>query len=133
MCGIAGIWNHRAGVESVAAVAKMLDAMRHRGPDGRGTLEFEGGAAGMVRLALVDLSDRGQQPLWSADGRVAIIFNGEMYNFRAERERLLGQGYHFRSTTDTEAALNLYSITCAACTRWRSSIGARQALANFQS
>jgi asparagine synthase (glutamine-hydrolysing) len=66
----------------------MLDAMQHRGPDGRGTLAFDGGAAGMVRLALVDLSDRGQQPLWSADRRVAILFNGEIYNFRAERDRL---------------------------------------------
>src|SRR5437879_4742679 len=107
MCGIAGIWNHRAGSESVSAAVKMLDAMQHRGPDGRGTLQYEGGAAGMVRLALVDLSDRGQQPLWSSDGRVAIVFNGEMYNFRAERERLLDRGYRFRSTTDTEVVLNL--------------------------
>jgi asparagine synthase (glutamine-hydrolysing) len=88
MCGIAGIWNSRAGGDAEAAVGAMLDAMQHRGPDGRGTLAFEAGAAGMVRLALVDLSDRGQQPLWSADRRVAIVFNGEIYNFRAERERL---------------------------------------------
>ena len=66
------------------------------------------GAAGMVRLALVDLSDRGQQPLWSADRRVAIIFNGEIYNFRAERERLEQRGVQFRTTTDTEVILNLY-------------------------
>ncbi len=86
----------------------MLDAMRHRGPDGRGTLSFAGGAAGMVRLALVDLSDRGQQPLWSPDRRVAVLFNGEMYNFRQERQRLEGKGYVFRTTTDTEVILNLY-------------------------
>ena len=67
----------------------MLDAMpHHRGPDGRGRLEYEGGAAGMVRLALLDLSARGQQPLWSLDRRMAILFNGEMYNFREERRRL---------------------------------------------
>src|SRR5581483_10460046 len=107
MCGIAGIWNSSAA-GTPACVGAMLDAMRHRGPDGRGTLEYQGGAAGMVRLALVDLSDRGQQPLWSADGRVAILFNGEVYNFRAERERLLGLGYRFHSTTDTEVVLNLY-------------------------
>lgn len=86
----------------------MLDAMRHRGPDGRGTLEFAGGAAGMVRLALVDLSPRGQQPFWSADRRVAILFNGEIYNFREERDRLAKGDFRFRSTTDTEVVLNLY-------------------------
>jgi asparagine synthase (glutamine-hydrolysing) len=86
----------------------MLEAMRHRGPDGRGMMEYAGGAAGMVRLALVDLSDRGQQPLWSPDGRVAILFNGEIYNFRTERDRLERAGHRFRTTTDTEVILNLY-------------------------
>src|ERR1700675_1335104 len=102
MCGIAGIWNQTAGGEAEPAVAAMLDAMQHRGPDGRGTLEFAGGAAGMVRLALVDLSDRGQQPMWSEDRRVAILYNGEVYNFRAERDRLEKAGHRFRTTTDTE-------------------------------
>jgi asparagine synthase (glutamine-hydrolysing) len=107
MCGIAGIWN--ASVEQPTDnVAAMLDAMRHRGPDGRGTLSYPGGAAGMVRLALVDLSDRGQQPLWSADRKVAILFNGEIYNFREERARLEQRGYKFATTTDTEVILNLY-------------------------
>jgi asparagine synthase (glutamine-hydrolysing) len=108
MCGIAGIWNLRDSQKAEGAVGAMLDAMRHRGPDGRGALSFAGGAAGMVRLALVDLSDRGQQPLWSADRRVAIVFNGEIYNFRAERVRLEKQGVTFRTTTDTEVILNLY-------------------------
>src|SRR5579871_6449758 len=108
MCGIAGIWNCRPGVDADAAVAAMLDAMRHRGPDGRGTLSFAGGAAGMVRLALVDLSDRGQQPFWSADRRVAVLFNGEIYNFRQERQRLERKGCEFRSATDTEVILHLY-------------------------
>jgi asparagine synthase (glutamine-hydrolysing) len=107
MCGIAGLWNVNHP-QPGAAVRTMLDAMRHRGPDGDGMVEYAGGAAGMVRLALVDLSSRGQQPLWSNDGRVAIIFNGEMYNFREERERLAAAGYTFRTTTDTEVLLNLY-------------------------
>ena len=107
MCGIAGIWNLRGG-DAEGAVAAMLDAMPHRGPDGRGALAFDGGAAGMVRLALVDLSDRGQQPIWSADRRVAILFNGEMYNFRSERERLVRAGRQFQSGTDTEVILHLY-------------------------
>src|SRR3990172_11474363 len=98
MCGIAGIWNVQLPRPG-ASVAAMLDSMKHRGPDGRGTLEYDGGAAGMVRLALVDLSERGQQPIWSADRRVAILFNGEIYNFRTERQRLEKSGYRFHTTT----------------------------------
>ncbi|MCU1267789.1 MAG: asparagine synthase (glutamine-hydrolyzing) [Acidobacteria bacterium] len=108
MCGIAGIWNRPKERDADARVAVMLDAMAHRGPDGRGLMEFSGGAAGMVRLALVDLSDRGAQPFWSDDRRVALIFNGEIYNFRTERERLVRDGYHFHSSTDTEVILALY-------------------------
>jgi asparagine synthase (glutamine-hydrolysing) len=107
MCGIAGIWNGGHG-ELGAAVAAMLSAMAHRGPDGRGTLTRTGVSAGMVRLALLDLSDRGQQPMWSVDGRVVILFNGEMYNFREERHRLEQGGYRFTSHTDTEVVLALY-------------------------
>jgi asparagine synthase (glutamine-hydrolysing) len=107
MCGLVGLWNV-SSERPHATVCEMLEAMKHRGPDGQGTLEYAGGAAGMVRLALVDLSERGQQPLWSADRRVAILYNGEIYNFRAERERLLGAGYRFTTTTDTEVILNLY-------------------------
>jgi asparagine synthase (glutamine-hydrolysing) len=108
MCGIAGLWNAQSGVDTRGAVERMLDAMHHRGPDGRGQMQFAGGAAGMVRLALVDLSERGQQPIWSEDRRVAILFNGEIYNFRDERARLEKAGYRFQSNTDTEVVLNLY-------------------------
>lgn len=86
----------------------MLGCMEHRGPDGRGTLEYKGGAAGMVRLALVDLSERGAQPFWSEDKKVALIYNGEIYNFREERARLESKGYRFHSNTDTEVILALY-------------------------
>src|SRR5580704_10513499 len=108
MCGIAGIWNCRPGFDAEAAMSAMLDSMQHRGPDGRGALTFEGGAAGMVRLALVDLSPRGMQPIWSADRRVAVLFNGEIYNFRSERDRLCQSGIAFHTATDTEVILQLY-------------------------
>ncbi|MEX0679277.1 MAG: asparagine synthase (glutamine-hydrolyzing) [Pirellulales bacterium] len=107
MCGIVGLWNV-ATKRPLANVGAMLDAMKHRGPDGRGTLEYAGGAAGMVRLALVDLSARGMQPIWSEDRRVAILFNGEIYNFRSERDRLEKAAHRFRTTTDTEVVLHLY-------------------------
>jgi asparagine synthase (glutamine-hydrolysing) len=69
---------------------------------------FEGGAAGAVRLALIDLSKRGDQPIWSSDRRVAILYNGEVYNHVEERSRLTAKGYAFRSSTDTEVILALY-------------------------
>lgn len=108
MCGIAGTWGRAPGDGERARTSQMLAAMRHRGPDGEGMLEYPGGAAGMVRLALVDLSTRGQQPLWSPGRDVAILFNGEHYTFRAQRERLAANGYPFQTTTDTEVALALY-------------------------
>ncbi|HKY41680.1 MAG TPA: asparagine synthase (glutamine-hydrolyzing) [Pyrinomonadaceae bacterium] len=106
MCGIAGVIG--GSTDYSPHLADMMRAMAHRGPDGQGTLAFEGGAVGAVRLAFLDLSDRGQQPLWSPDKRVAIIFNGEIYNHAAERERLAAGGYPFRSSSDTEVILALY-------------------------
>jgi len=106
MCGIAGVIG--GSTDYSPHLADMMRAMAHRGPDGQGTLTFDGGAVGAVRLAFLDLSDRGQQPIWSPDKRVAIIFNGEMYNHSAERERLAAGGYPFRSSSDTEVVLALY-------------------------
>ena len=106
MCGIAGIVG--GGGEYSSDLANMIRAQAHRGPDGSGTVTFEGGAAGAVRLALVDLSERGQQPIWSPEERVAILFNGEMYNHAGEHARLAARGYPFRSSTDTEVILALY-------------------------
>ena len=106
MCGIAGVIG--GSTDYSPQLADMMRAMAHRGPDGQGTLAFDGGAAGAVRLAFLDLSDRGQQPIWSADRRVAILFNGEMYNHAVEREGLRARGYPFQSSSDTEVVLALY-------------------------
>ena len=106
MCGIAGIVG--ATGDCSQTIVDMLQAQAHRGPDGSRFVAYEGGATGAVRLALVDLSERGQMPMWSPDGRVAIVFNGEMYNYLAERQRLASHAYPFRSTTDTEVILALY-------------------------
>lgn len=111
MCGIVGIWNvaHSDGDDALAGrVQAMLTAMVHRGPDGVGLHAFERGAIGMRRLALVDLSARADQPMWSQDKKVAIVFNGEIYNFRSERSRLEQKGYPFRTSSDTEVLLALY-------------------------
>jgi len=108
MCGIAGLWSSNPDAEAESRVKAMLAAMKHRGPDGSGTTAWPGGSAGMVRLALVDLSERGQQPLWSTDGKVGIVFNGEMYNHAEHRSRLRANGYAFKSDSDTEVVLALY-------------------------
>src|SRR5690242_9488623 len=99
MCGIAGIWNYSGNVPAELRLQSMLRAMHHRGPDGSGMHKFVGGACGMVRLALVDLSPRGDQPMWSSCGRIAVVFNGEIYNFREERRRLEAKGHTFRTST----------------------------------
>lgn len=107
MCGIAGLWNSRQE-QPGNHIAAMLQSMEHRGPDGIGRLEYKSGAAGMVRLALVDLSERGAQPFWSEDKKVALIYNGEVYNFKDERSRLESNGFRFHSQTDAEVVLSLY-------------------------
>lgn len=108
MCGIAGIWNYHGSKPAEQRIDDMLDAMNHRGPDSRGKIGFPGGATGMVRLALVDPTPRGEQPMWSPCGKVAVVFNGEIYNFREERQRLEPLGHSFRSSTDTEVLLHCY-------------------------
>src|SRR5436305_1457914 len=108
MCGIAGIWGEVPNKTTSESLGRMLRAMRNRGPDGARIQTFAGGGLGVVRLALVDVTQNGMQPFLSADGRVALVFNGEMYNHSAERERLRAAGHQFRSGSDTEVVLSLY-------------------------
>lgn len=84
--------------------------MHQRGPDGAGIWVSDDSRAGLVhrRLAIIDLSEAGAQPMTSPDGRVRIVFNGEIYNFRALRQELESAGCHFHSHSDTEVLLQLY-------------------------
>jgi asparagine synthase (glutamine-hydrolysing) len=86
----------------------MVDAMHHRGPDDRGVLQDENVTLGMTRLAIIDISSGGHQPMRSPDGKIAIVYNGELYNFREERLLLDKLGYSFHSTSDTEVVLRMY-------------------------
>ena len=113
MCGICGFVSLRGGEGEVGEIlAAMTDAIAHRGPDGEGLyrdlFSSGGGAAlGHRRLAIIDLVT-GDQPLFNESRRLAIVFNGEIYNFAALREELAAKGHVFATSGDTETIIHLY-------------------------
>jgi len=124
MCGIAGIvrFGKSSRVE-VTRLESMLSVLRHRGPDDEGLYASPDGSVGLVhaRLSILDLSSSGHQPMSdpmsAARDRQWIVFNGEIYNFRALRKELEELGEHFQSQTDTEVILKLYQREGPACVR----------------
>src|SRR6476646_4120609 len=113
MCGIAGVYAYRATAKPVDhdEVVRIRDHMSRRGLDGSGEWYSAHGRVGFGhrRLSIIDLSPRGAQPMQTADGRLVITFNGEIYNYRALRSKLEAKGYVFRSDSDTEVVLHLFS------------------------
>lgn len=105
MCGIAGILHRNGAPASPAILQRMTDALAHRGPDGEGHWIEGGVGLGHRRLAIIDLSPAGHQPMISADQRYVLIYNGEVYNFRELRAELESAGCWFRSRTDSEVVL----------------------------
>ncbi|MBZ9822419.1 asparagine synthase (glutamine-hydrolyzing) [Mesorhizobium sp. CA4] len=109
MCGISGILlaTAAANTKPLETIGQLTSALRHRGPDGEGlwTDREAGIALGHRRLAIVDLSAKGRQPMRSASGRYVTTFNGEIYNFRDLRRELEDAGHQFRGTGDTEVML----------------------------
>lgn len=87
-------------------LAEMMEAIRHRGPDGEGSACFEKAFLGHRRLAIIDL-DSGHQPMYSPDGRYVIVYNGEIYNYLEIRQSLVKQGVRFTTHSDTEVLLYL--------------------------
>ncbi len=108
MCGICGQvrsdW--RAPVDQ-ALIGRMMESIKHRGPDGRGTYFADGAGLGHVRLAIIDLVT-GQQPIFDESGEIAVVFNGEIYNYQELRNRLVMKGHVLRTTSDTEVIVHLY-------------------------
>lgn len=109
MCGFAG----HIGSRAVAALDdSVLDALRHRGPDGQRTERYTTGDViadfAFARLAIVDLSDAGQQPMSNEDGRFTMVFNGEIYNSPALRRECQRRGHRFRSSMDGEVILHMW-------------------------
>ena len=109
MCGIAGIYNYRHFQDVERDVLRrMTEVIRHRGPDAEGLYVNGGIGLGHRRLSIIDLSDAGKQPMFSQDHQLAIVFNGEIYNFLEHRPVLEQRGHCFHSKTDTEVILYLY-------------------------
>ena len=116
MCGISGRFNYRTGAPVDAAILTgMCDRLRHRGPDGDGVWADGAVGFGHRRLAVIDTSSAGRQPLQTSDGRFTITFNGEIYNFQELRADLEREGAKFTTRTDTEAILHAYARYGAAC------------------
>lgn len=109
MCGIAGVVSVRGGVSRRDAFRR-LGLLAHRGPDDQGVWVSDCDRVGLAhrRLSVLDLSDAAHQPMCSRDGRYAIVFNGEIYNFAVLREELAAQGFVFSSAGDTEVVLAAY-------------------------
>lgn len=104
MCGICGILRGNQD----GSIDRMVSAMRHRGPDDSGIYGEEGIVLGMSRLAIIDLSANAHQPMSNPEGTVWMVYNGETYNFREEREVLVKKGHTFKSSSDAEVVLRMY-------------------------
>ncbi|MGA8691329.1 MAG: asparagine synthetase B, partial [Methyloceanibacter sp.] len=113
MCGLNGIFAYHSA-SSAPAESELIatrDAMRGRGPDGSGVWWSSDRrcALGHRRLSILDLSERASQPMISEDGQLAVVFNGEIYNYPVLRKELEADGVRFRTTSDTETLLHLYA------------------------
>jgi asparagine synthase (glutamine-hydrolysing) len=107
MCGIAGIARRRPTGVALETLARMAGAIRHRGPDGYGFYTSDRVGFGHVRLSIVDVAG-GAQPMTNEDGRVTIVYNGEVYNHADLRRELAALGHVFRSRCDTEVLIHGY-------------------------
>src|SRR5207253_7378671 len=113
MCGIAGIYAYKYAANPIdpGELCRIRDHMAARGPDGAGTWCSQDGRVGLGsrRLAIIDLSESGLQPMVSANGKLIVTFNGEIYNYRALRKSLKATGHIFSTQTNTDVLLHLYA------------------------
>lgn len=106
MCGIVGFTNDID--DSNEVLGRMMDRIRHRGPDAEGKYIDEDIALGHRRLSIIDISSQGDQPIFNEDRSLVIIFNGEIYNYKEIKEKLVEAGHDFRTNTDTEVLIHGY-------------------------
>ncbi len=118
MCGIAGfIYKDKKKAAEQSRLKKMVDAIAHRGPDAEGMFCAENIALGHRRLSIIDLSEQGNQPMYSHDGRYVIVFNGEIYNYIEIKKELSKAGAVFTNQTDTEVIIEAYRYWGAKCVK----------------
>src|SRR5690349_16259761 len=109
MCGLAGIVHFDTTQQvDLERLRRMRDVLSHRGPDGRGVIVDAHVGLAHRRLAIVDVSTAGEQPMTNEDGSVWIAFNGEIYNHASLRPGLEARGHRYRSRCDTETIVHLY-------------------------
>ena len=106
MCGIVGY----QGFHDLDLIQEMLAKVAHRGPDGEGIWVSKENEAGLGhrRLAIMDLSDQGKQPMPNEDGSILLVVNGEIYNYLKLKKELISRGHEFKSTSDSEVLVHLY-------------------------
>ena len=106
MCGIVGFTNNIDNSNEV--LGKMMDRIKHRGPDAEGRYIDEDIALGHRRLSIIDVSSSGDQPIFNEDNSLVIVFNGEIYNYQVLREELISKGHKFITKSDTEVLVHGY-------------------------
>ena len=111
MCGIVGLWEFSKADVEECIIVSMVDALRHRGPDGHGFWRDKNVVLGQTRLSIIDLTPSGRQPMLSSDGRYILTFNGEIYNYKTLAHELHKEGVVFEVTGDTRVLLE-------ACAHW---------------
>jgi len=116
MCGIAGILGRADAEDRKRRVGRMTSALSHRGPDDEGFFDDHHVSLGFRRLAVIDL-ETGEQPILDKERSLAIVLNGEIYNFRELRQELEDKGHQFRSTGDVEVVLRLWAEEGPECVR----------------
>ena len=115
MCGISGFLHYdKLRTASSATIKKMNDVLSHRGPDGEGFYIENNLALGHRRLSIIDLNT-GEQPMYSDDGKIVLVFNGEIYNYLELKEELVKLGHNFSTTSDTEVIINAYKTWGTDC------------------
>ena len=105
MCGLAGEIRFDQRPASVDRVSRMARTQSRRGPDGSGIFGYGKVALGHSRLKIIDLTDRGRQPMIDAELNLTLVFNGCIYNHTEIRRKLTARGYHFFSNSDSEVIL----------------------------
>jgi len=114
MCGICGIINFNQSPVEETSIKRMMQIMKHRGPDDDGVFMDGNIGLGYVRLSIIDLTSAGHQPMEDNSGRYVMVFNGEIYNYIELKEELKGK-YHFKTHTDSEVLLAAYIVWGDAC------------------